>query len=324
MNDPKSGPAPAAGNWDTYWHGAEKQGALATGGSGHPAIRAFWDTFFADVRRSVEKPRVVDIAGGNGAVVEYATAAFGTHPAEFLCVDLSLSAVKIVRQRYPNVDGLVADARAIPLESGAFSVATSQFGIEYAGLEAIPEMLRLVDTDGIIALLLHHRHGGIYRQSAASLDALDKLQESRFVPLSIKTFETGFAACAGGERQPYEAAAKSLVPAIRGVEAIMAQHGPNVADGTIRALYRDVGEIHGRLARYEPSEVLGWLNRMDDEIKAYAGRMSSMCDAAIDQQEFDGLCDLLREQAFVTRRANALISTDRDVPLAWAVIASRR
>lgn len=323
MSESDKGAAPPAENWDTYWHGAEKKEAFTGGGSGHPAVHAFWDSLFAKAQARFDSPRFVDIAGGNGAVVERAKKTFVSAQAEFTCVDISASAVKILQQRFPDVTGVVADARAIPLQSESFDIVTSQFGIEYAGLDAVPEMLRLVADGGTVALLLHHREGGIYRQSFASFEALEKLQQSHFIELSIATFETGFSACRGGDRKPYESAAKKLVPAIRAVEAIMAHYGPNVADGTIRALYRDVGTIHGRLPKYDPAEVLGWLNRMRDEVSAYAGRMSSMCDAAIDEQAFLGLFGHIREAGFDIERNDALVLPERGVPLAWALIAKR-
>ncbi|NNC78455.1 MAG: class I SAM-dependent methyltransferase [Woeseiaceae bacterium] len=323
MSDSDTGRTPAADNWDTYWHGAEKKEAFTGGGAGHPAIHAFWDELFARAGSRIDSPRMIDIASGNGAVIERAKHAFASTPAEYTCVDISASAVNMLRQRYPDVTGIVADARSIPLESENYDIVASQFGIEYAGLDAVPEMLRLVAGGGTLALLLHHRDGGIYRQSFASFEALQKLQQSRFIDLSIATFETGFSACRGGDRETYEAAAKQLVPAIQAVEAIMAQYGPNVADGTIRALYRDVGAIHGRLPKYDPAEVLDWLNRMQDEILAYSGRMSSMCNAAITETAFLQLCGRIRDDGFDIERSDALILPERGVPLAWAVIANR-
>ena len=45
--------------------------------------------------------------------------------------------------------------------------------------------------------------------------------------------------------------------------------------------------------------------------------------AAIDHETFDGLCGELRSHAFTTLRAEALAPSERQLPLAWALIASR-
>lgn len=324
MGDPDGGVRPDAENWDTFWRGAEEKSAFTSGGTGHPAVFAFWDELFANANARFEAPRLVDIAGGNGAVIERAALSIAPQSARFTCIDISTSAVKMLRQRFPYASGIVADARRVPLQSSTYDIVTSQFGIEYAGLDAIDEMLRLVADGGQLALLLHHRHGGIYGQSEASLVAMQQLQRSRFIPLSIATFDAGFKAIRGADRGPYEAAAKDLVPAIRLVETIMKQHGTSVADGTIQALYRDISVVHKRMPHYEPAEVLGWLERTQVEVGAYAGRMSSMLRSAIDAPTFEQLCQRVKADKFDLVRQDALMNPERSAPLAWALVAERR
>lgn len=187
----------------------------------------------------------------------------------------------------------MADARAVPLESGSYDIVTSQFGIEYAGLDAINEIARLPVSGGRLALLLHHRHGGIYRQCSASLDAIRILQESHFIPRTIETFKAGFAAYRGESNSNVPDAAVKMNSAIKAVESIMIKHGSGVADGIVIRFYKDIATIHSRLPKFEKSEVLGWLEGMQQELEAYAERMASMCAAAIDGASFDGLSDTL-------------------------------
>lgn len=323
VNDHRSDIPPTTESWDTYWQGAKGGSAYSSGGSGHPIILSFWDEYFAGVKGRYSSARIIDIASGSGAVVERARSVFSDETVDFTCLDISPSAVNTIGQRFPEVHGLVADARSIPLDSASCDIVVSQFGIEYAGLEAIDELLRLIATDGQLALLLHHRGGGIYRQCAASLDAVQKLQEARFIPYSIAMFEAGFAACRGADLSEYEAAARQFVPALRAMESIMSQHGPNVADNTIIQLYKDVRAMHKRIAHFDPTEVIGWLKKMHGEIQAYAGRMASMCDAAIDAETFARLCESVQRQGLSILRSEPLTIPERNVPLAWALVASR-
>ena len=177
---------------------------------------------------------------------------------------------------------------------------------------------------GELALLLHHRGGIIYRQCDASLDAISKMQDAKFIPNCIAVFEAGFAALKGGDRDRYSAAGRQFGPAIRAMEAILMQHGREVADGTILKLYRDVRNIHARMRHYEPSEVLGWLKKMQEEIVAYSGRMASMRDVAIDAGRFEQVCAGLIEKGFEILRAEPLGDADQDSPLAWALVARKR
>jgi hypothetical protein len=103
----------------------------------------------------------------------------------------------------------------------------------------------------------------------------------------------------------------------------MQQHGPDVADGTIVRLYKDVRTIGSRMQNYEPDDVLGWLERMQVEVQAFRGRMASMCDAAIDAKTFERLCQKLQGQGFEMLRNDALEDQDRGLPLAWALVAAK-
>ena len=161
MSDSAAENRPTAESWDTYWRGASIGTAYSSGGVNHPAIVAFWDEVFAAVKQHQPSPRILDVASGSGAVVERNHRAFGTDIPPLTCLDVSAGAVRAVTKRWAGVRGIVADARAIPLASGSIDVAASQFGVEYAWLEAIREILRLVARGGRIALLIHHRAGGI-------------------------------------------------------------------------------------------------------------------------------------------------------------------
>ena len=103
----------------------------------------------------------------------------------------------------------------------------------------------------------------------------------------------------------------------------MVKHGRDVADGTVVRLYRDVAAIHKRLANYEPADVLGWLRGMHKELEAYAERMASMCEAAIDEATFARLRDGLQVKGYSIDRAEALENAATGVPLAWALIAAK-
>ena len=323
MTDRNSRALPADDSWDTYWRDAERGAAYSSGGVSHPTIQAFWDQFFRTAKARYDAPRIIDIASGNGAVVVCAETAFDGRLPDFTCLDVSASAIEMLEKRFPDMHTVVADARQIPLESGGYDIVTSQFGIEYAGLEAINEVARLVAPGGQLALLLHNQIGSIYQQCAANLDAIRKVQQARFIPYAIAMFEKGFAAVRGADRAEYEAAAKQLAPAVHAVESILTQHGTDIADETIVRLYEDVGRLHERIQHHEPSEVLDWLNRMEGELRAYAGRMTSMCDAAIDSETVDRLCDELRGQEFTNVQTAALAESTEQPPLAWALIASR-
>ncbi|HJP38142.1 MAG: DUF4826 family protein [Gammaproteobacteria bacterium] len=329
---PDSDPPPVAASWDAYWQGSGDAGAYSSGGVNHPAILSFWDECFAamqqaysgDPAQKTPGPKILDIASGNGAVIERALAIFANDRPAITCLDASDAAVTNIRNRFPGIDGLVADAGSIPLDSGGFDAVTSQFGVEYAGLKAIGEAARLVAPGGRLTLLLHNQASSIHRECAASLDAIKRLQASGFIPHAIEMLTAGFAACRGADRAPYDEAATRLVPAVQTLDAIMTEHGEQVAGDTIARLYSDVDRIHSRMQHYQPEEVLGWLNRMDSELEAYAQRMSSMCRSAISSETFDQVCADLCRQGFTLQRAESLAGSEDGLPLAWVLIADNK
>lgn len=312
-----------AASWETYWQGTGDAGAYTSGGVSHPAILGFWDEFFRTVRQDYGAPRIVDIASGNGAVVERALAALGGEQADFTSVDVSAAAIANIRSRFPQVHGIVADARSIPLDTNGFDVVTSQFGVEYAGMEAIEEAARLVKAQGRISLLLHSQASSIHKECEDSLGAIVRLKESKFIPYASRMFQAGFDACRGADRAPYEAAATRLAPAVKALESIMAQYGQHVAGNTIARLYSDVDRMHRAIQRYDPAEVLDWLDRMDGELDAFEGRMTSMCESALDAEAFDRVCDVVRERGYATMLAGPLYAPGDGRPLAWALVAIR-
>jgi len=313
----------AAHSWDTYWKGTGAVGAFSAGGVAHPDIAAFWHDFFASVASRKQSIELLDVATGNGAILETALSILDDEITAYTCVDISEAAIQNIKQRFPGVVGVIADALSIPLEDKRFDLVTSQFGVEYAGMDAIGESARLVANGGQLVLMLHFADGVVHNECQASLEAIEKLQTANFIPLATALFDTGFAAVRGADRLAYDAAGTQLSPAIRVAEDIMTEYGEGVAGDTIARLYSDVGRIHSNLPEYEPDEVLGWLASMERELQAYARRMSSMMGAAITEDAFSDLCGQLTSSGFSLDRSEPLLTTGQASPLAWILVARR-
>ena len=323
MNKITPEPSHISDSWNTYWQGTGNVGAFTNGGASHPAIQIFWDKFFSTVKHEFKKPKLIDIASGNGAVIECAIKNFEGIKSEISTLDVSAAAIENIHSRFPSVQGIVSDARSIPRKSGSFDIVTSQFGVEYAGYEALLEAARLVADGGVLAFLLHCNSGSIHLECLQSLDAIKQLEESQFIPLAKEMFDAGFKAVRGADRSTYEDAAKALAPAIYELEEIMRQHGQHVAGDTILKLYNDVGQIHQRIQHYQPDDVIKWLNRMEDELSAYSSRMSSMCNAAIDKTSFAQIKSDLLKREFTIESAESLLVSGYDLPMAWVLIARK-
>lgn len=325
MNHGSNGPASdIAASWDTFWHGTGDVGAWTAGGVGHPAIRAFWDEFFGQAKDLFNAPSMLDIATGNGALLEAALRAFRGAPLRLSCVDISEAAVSNITKRFPKIQALACDAREIPLDDHSFDIVTSQFGVEYAGLDAVDEAYRLLAPGGFVVLLIHHSEGVITAECSESLQAIARLEQTGFIPLANDLLTKGFAAVNGSDRAPYEEAASRLQPAVEQVEIILQEHGRNVAGGSITQLYNDIARIHESMPAHDAEQVLAWAGRLADEYRAYAGRMSSMISAAIDQPTFESLCEKARSKGYSIEQADPIFAAGTELPLGWLLIAESR
>ncbi len=319
-NDPSS---PTAG-WDTYWHGTGGADAYSAGGARHPALQAFWSDFFERWGSRYPAAKYVDVATGSGAVLESALQIFDENNAKITCVDIAPAAIDNVVERFAGVNGVVADAAAMPLEDAAYDVVTSQFGVEYAGAEAIFEAARLVAPGGCMGILMHIENGVVHKECADSLAAIERLRATEFIRLATELFHHGFAAVRGADRAPYDNAGKELAPAVAELEKTLDEFGDDVAGGALSTLYDDVARIHSRMPNYEPDDVLGWLRTMDVEIDAYAERMASMLSTATSTSDFEAICARLENGGFSIAEGRQLEVDDNDLPLAWMLVATRK
>ncbi len=312
--------------WNTYWRGASDGEAFTSGGLSHPGFPAFWamalGEFLAANADHDSDARILDIATGSGAVIEALSLLPGAKLENVSCVDISEAAIDGVKSRFPDISGVVAEANDIPLEAGQFDLITSQFGIEYAGLTAIDEAVRLLAPGGSLLFLMHIQSGALYRECSAAVDALRRTQQSGFIQLTRNFFDAGFAAVRGADRAPYEAAARALNPAIQELEAILAEHGEHVAGDTIVTLHSTVQTIHSRIQHYNPDEAQGWLKTMEEEIPKHEERMASMRDSALDEDAFKGVCEDLTNKGLTIDRAQASYVESDELPIAWVLQAT--
>jgi ubiquinone/menaquinone biosynthesis C-methylase UbiE len=298
MDNTNSDSLSADSSWDRYWRGMKEGGQFGVGGASHPRLNQFWREYFSSMGTLSAPKKMIDIGCGDGAVVAAAADTLGDECLQLTSLDISRHSLDLMRQRYPDVDGVVADALHIPFDSWSFDLVTSQFGVEYAGRAAFVEAARLVAPGGQLALLVHH-------------------------PRSITLFETGFAMLRGADRSPYDAAAQDMLPAYRELERIMQRRGKHVAGDTLLRLYEDVDTIHQHMEQYDPAEILRWLAKMDTELDGYARIMRAMRDAALSEQQFLAVSEAVKDAGLTVQQALPLRGDEVGLPIAWVLTAHR-
>lgn len=163
-------------SWSLYWSQDQLQSCVSGQfEQGQAAIDDLWTAFAQQLQ---EGASVLDLATGNGAVpvallksnvgLEIdAVDAADIDPNAFLTDHPELRAVRF----RANTDIL-----ELPFENHQFDAITSQFGIEYAGLEAATtKVIPLLAQRGRLGFLIHHEQSEILRSSARKLEELGAL-----------------------------------------------------------------------------------------------------------------------------------------------------
>jgi len=309
--------------WGEFWRVTGEPAAHAAGGAQEGALRRFWRESLGD---RLGPGRFLDLACGNGAVsgaVSDLCRESGLAPPPLVGADGAASAALAYRARFAGGCAVVADSRRLPFPDGAFGLVASQFGIEYAGIEAVGEAARLLGPGGRLAAILHLRGGAIHRECEASLAAIRRVQASRALAAAREVFRRAAAVARGhGSRGEFRRADERLAGALAEVGAIVREAGAGVAGGAVLRLHEDLAHLRGRLAAHDPGEVSRWADAMEGEVEAYRARMAAMLAVALDEAGVREAAALASAKGLATRRCEALL-TGSGEPGAWALVCDR-
>ncbi len=312
-----------ADSWNSYWRGDTSSHAYSSSGVNHPVLTAYWQSLFHELHKQGSTSTMIDVASGNGALPELALSIFDQDSIEITAVDVSTAAIENISNRFPAITGIVADANKLDLGDQRYDLVSSQFGIEYAGLNAIDNVVDLVNPGGMLNFMLHADGSAIGQECELNRDALLKLIEMDFIGLASNMFKHGFEAVAGADRQHYDKAAQEIAAVLPKVESLIETYGQDISGGLIVQLYNDIGKIHSRMPHYHADDILPWLERMQEEASAYLERMQSMLNASLDQQQFDLICDKLTGTSFLLEHHTILTDPQTSAPLAWVLQARK-
>ncbi len=304
-------------SWDDYWSGSQSGVAFNSEGAQHPLLATFWAQVFAEVPAC---GRLLDVASGRGAVLEYLAAARLT-PAEIIATDYSAAGLSSLKGHYPAALTVVADASKLPLVPAAMDLVVSQFGVEYAGLQALHSLPELVASGGRLIIVSHAEGSLIYEECRANHQALTELQALNFLPYAEDMFQSGYQVIRGQiGRKEAGAMARRVIEPFNGLRSIMDKYGEEVAGGTIRTLYEETARIQQRFQYHLEEEVMGWIRTMKHEVTSYMGRMESMMNAALSAQQIEDLARDWSAQG-LTMEVQAPLMDESERQLAWALRA---
>lgn len=305
--------------WDRYWLAGQEQGTWGAAGEQDEALARFWLQWF-DERSS--GAQILDVGCGNGALIAIAEAVAerrgGTY--QMTCIDRSAAAVEDLHRRHPDATCLASDAASISLPDDCFDAVISQYGIEYAGEAAAAEAARLLAPGGHIAFVIHCRDGGVFRECDAVRSALGTVLDSGLFDATVDLFEQHAQMRKGqGSQSAFYAADQRLAPTVKVLEQQIQQHGKAVAFGSLYRIYSDLGYMYRHMRGFEAADVIDWARRSEAELSAYAERMESMLQAALNEAGIERWCEVLRAGGIDCEPPQTLQMGDGDAVAAWVV-----
>lgn len=165
--------------WTAYWRTGSLHslaGSLSDDLDG--PVRAFWEETFALL---MAQDRVIDIGTGNGPLPALLCRLRGDAMPSVDAVDLAevapvwLASSPPACRRSVHFHGRTS-AESLPFPDHHYSLAVSQFGLEYTQLErSVAELGRVVRTDGRVALLVHHASSQLTRVAGEEVRLVDLL-----------------------------------------------------------------------------------------------------------------------------------------------------
>jgi SAM-dependent methyltransferase len=303
--------------WDSYWRDTRERAAFREGGAQEAVLERFWSEVFAIVMRRCRAPRLLDVASGNGIVTAHALRAAQAAGVTFSRVcgsDSSGAALDEYRRRFPLAETCLADTLALPLPDGSFDLVASQFGVEYAGADAVLAIARLVAPGGMMAIAAHYREGGLYREGAANLRAVESLLASGVTSAALALFTAGAAA----------RAQRDLDSALARLARLANEHGAQAMGGSLARFHGDLRHMAARAAAYDHAEARAWIAAMADEFGAYRERMRLLLAVALDEGTIERLVAGLGSRGFaIERREPLIMGSAQPLPGAWALVAQR-
>jgi len=307
--------------WSNYWQTGSTEQALPDDHAGTQALAAFWDRYAAELdRRSGGK--LLDLACGGGFVSRRLLAALDA-PARswrLLALDLAEPAVRqLSHASAGKSQGVVADAARLPFADGSIDAVVSQFGLEYAGLDALIGASVLLAPDGELTLLVHHADGSIAQSCRNNALVISRAREAGLLQAMMRLFT--LLGQSGASQSALNEAVQALQDAVSATESLLKTGPACAAMPWIQRLYQDVRQLYERAAAYEPAEALQWLHSMEGQLRSYGERMQGMVTAALSAAHIDALTQAWQQQGLAIRQAEALRVDDR--ALAWQLRAAR-
>jgi len=298
--------------WSEYWASQGLGGEVFVNPAGekHPELAEHWRAVFAE---HTGPQTVLDVAAGAGSL--YAGLQQLDQASGWFAADLSFEALKLLTDRLPEVAAVQCPAQSLPFADGQFSLVVSQFGLEYAGLDAFGEAGRLVAPGGRMELLCHLEGGYIHSLIRPQLIGVRAVQDSGFITAASDLANAAYS----GIGQVLQAAKQRFIPCERQLSPVLKQYPA----GLHVHLYGGFRHMYENREKYARADIQDWLRKMKREIDVAVTRFTEMDAAALTEEGLHSVRAQLEAAGCRDVGCQPFQSPGHNLPLAWRISAAK-
>lgn len=307
--------------WDSHWEKTTNTAAFEESTPLQDYLQSHWSDFLSQAITPDSDTRLIDLACGKGTLTELALAqgrAESDRSFDIHCVDTSFNAVKDVAERLGITTAFQADCASLPYQPNSFDIVVSQFGIEYAPLHAAKEFARILKCSGRFAAVIHYKNGAIYHDCNEKLQLFENVLSLSLFEKALDAFTAGYAVIAGKiPIRAFHKADADFAPVIEQYkQLIVSTNSPSKS--LLIQILKDMGFMYENIESHSEHEVNAWLASTKLEFINFKNRMSSMVNAAMDEEQVSQLLAPFLAKGFSKVLCERL-SVNDDLPFSWFV-----
>lgn len=304
-----------AREWKNFWNHLDESGDVCTGAA--ELMQSHWDAELRPLLANTRDVAIADLACGSGVVGRSARAIAEESggSAKLTFVDVAAAALEKVRSLAGEHGDTFIEASLLDLSLAPSSqdIVVSQFGLEYAGLEAFSVAAELVRPGGHLIVMSHVKNGAVWDECASDRLALNAVLEPDVLERVERLVdETDTDRRMAGE----QALADQLGNIQRQIEG---QNGGGV--DYVQKLLPDLLRLYVRRAAYDRIQITSWLTAQREKVTSFRDRMVSMVDAALSEEDIKAVFGRLDGAGLSNKSCKLQSGLSGDRPMAWLIKA---
>jgi len=270
-NDENSG-------WREYWRADRPASCMPENPATSEEIALQWVRWFAELR---EGAHVLDVATGNGIVLGHAARAARETGRSFQLTGVDLAQIDPVRYVSTLEPGLRTatfrggvPAERLPFAAETFDVVTSQYGLEYADLDAaLNEAARVLVAGGLLRWLAHSEGSEVVAQHREQVREVDFLLADAGPLQVMDAFVRGME-----RRSDMRLETDALLQAFASAESFCRSHPPA---RVVRQVCGEFAQVAQRWGAYDHRDLANMLADGRRELEAHRLRVADLLRAVL-------------------------------------------